>query len=106
MKRIIKKVAVVGSGIMGSGIACHFANIGLEVLLLDIARSRITGPHCDLPVVSTVQEAARKTIQQPEITRRSIEDQQSFAEAPLKPPKPNAALKRAFKRHAKLIAPE
>jgi 3-hydroxyacyl-CoA dehydrogenase len=37
MKRIIKKVAVVGSGIMGSGIACHFANIGVEVLLLDIA---------------------------------------------------------------------
>ncbi|MCF6132518.1 3-hydroxyacyl-CoA dehydrogenase/enoyl-CoA hydratase family protein [Flavobacterium wongokense] len=36
MKRTIKKVAVVGSGIMGSGIACHFANIGLEVLLLDI----------------------------------------------------------------------
>lgn len=36
MKRIIKKVAVIGSGIMGSGIACHFANIGLEVLLLDI----------------------------------------------------------------------
>ena len=36
MKRIIKKVAVIGSGIMGSGIACHFANIGIEVLLLDI----------------------------------------------------------------------
>lgn len=36
MKRTIKKVAVVGSGIMGSGIACHFANIGVEVLLLDI----------------------------------------------------------------------
>jgi 3-hydroxyacyl-CoA dehydrogenase len=36
MKRIIKKVAVVGSGIMGSGIACHLANIGLEVVLLDI----------------------------------------------------------------------
>ena len=36
MKRIIKKVAVIGSGIMGSGIACHFANIGVEVLLLDI----------------------------------------------------------------------
>ncbi|MBC3759374.1 3-hydroxyacyl-CoA dehydrogenase/enoyl-CoA hydratase family protein [Hyunsoonleella sp. SJ7] len=35
-KRIIKKVAVIGSGIMGSGIACHFANIGVEVLLLDI----------------------------------------------------------------------
>ena len=36
MKRVIKKVAVIGSGIMGSGIACHFANIGVEVLLLDI----------------------------------------------------------------------
>ncbi|HLV63541.1 3-hydroxyacyl-CoA dehydrogenase/enoyl-CoA hydratase family protein [Galbibacter sp.] len=36
MKRHIKKVAVIGSGIMGSGIACHFANIGVEVLLLDI----------------------------------------------------------------------
>jgi len=36
MKRRIKKVAIIGSGIMGSGIACHFANIGVEVLLLDI----------------------------------------------------------------------
>ena len=36
MKRRINKVAVIGSGIMGSGIACHFANIGAEVLLLDI----------------------------------------------------------------------
>jgi 3-hydroxyacyl-CoA dehydrogenase len=36
MKRNINKVAVIGSGIMGSGIACHFANIGVEVLLLDI----------------------------------------------------------------------
>lgn len=34
--RTIKKVAVLGSGVMGSRIACHFANIGLEVLLLDI----------------------------------------------------------------------
>ncbi len=42
MKRIIKKVAVVGSGIMGSGIACHFANIGVEVLLLDIAPTALT----------------------------------------------------------------
>ena len=36
MKRNIRKVAVLGSGIMGSRIACHFANIGVEVLLLDI----------------------------------------------------------------------
>ncbi len=36
MIRRINKVAVIGSGIMGSGIACHFANIGADVLLLDI----------------------------------------------------------------------
>jgi len=36
MKRRIKKVAVLGSGVMGSRIACHFANVGLKVLLLDI----------------------------------------------------------------------
>jgi 3-hydroxyacyl-CoA dehydrogenase len=36
MKRNIKKIAIIGSGIMGSGIACHFANIGVDVLLLDI----------------------------------------------------------------------
>jgi len=42
MKRNIKKVAVIGSGIMGSGIACHFANIGVEVLLLDVAPTELT----------------------------------------------------------------
>ena len=42
MKRTIKKVAVIGSGIMGSGIACHFANIGVEVLLLDVIPNSLT----------------------------------------------------------------
>jgi 3-hydroxyacyl-CoA dehydrogenase len=37
MKRTIKKVAVLGSGVMGSRIAAHFAGIGLPVLLLDMA---------------------------------------------------------------------
>src|SRR6478609_325887 len=37
MKRSIKKVAVLGSGVMGSRIACHFAGIGVQVLLLDIS---------------------------------------------------------------------
>ncbi len=32
----IKNATVIGSGVMGSGIACHLANIGLNVLLLDI----------------------------------------------------------------------
>lgn len=36
MNRSVRKVAVLGSGVMGSRIACHFANIGVEVLLLDI----------------------------------------------------------------------
>ncbi len=36
MNRSIEKVAVLGSGVMGSRIACHFANVGCEVLLLDI----------------------------------------------------------------------
>src|SRR5450755_2555654 len=35
MKRIIRKVAVLGSGVMGSRIACHFAGTGVQVLLLD-----------------------------------------------------------------------
>ncbi len=35
-KRSINKISIIGSGIMGSGIACHFANIGVKVLLLDI----------------------------------------------------------------------
>lgn len=57
MKRIIKKVAVLGSGVMGSRIACHFANIGVPVLLLDIAPQELTadeekkGLKLDAPAV-------------------------------------------------------
>ena len=36
MSRKIRKAAVLGSGVMGSGIAAHLANIGVEVLMLDI----------------------------------------------------------------------
>ena len=42
MNRSIKKVAILGSGIMGSRIACHFANIGVQVLLLDIAPKELS----------------------------------------------------------------
>ncbi|MBD3637090.1 MAG: 3-hydroxyacyl-CoA dehydrogenase/enoyl-CoA hydratase family protein [Crocinitomicaceae bacterium] len=42
MNRHIKKVAVLGSGIMGSGIACHLANIGVEVLLLDMVPKELS----------------------------------------------------------------
>ena len=42
MNRIIKKVAVLGSGVMGSRIACHFAGVGIQVLLLDMAPTALT----------------------------------------------------------------
>ena len=42
MKRSIRKVAVLGSGVMGSAIACHFANIGCQVLLLDVVPKELT----------------------------------------------------------------
>lgn len=42
MQRSIRKVAVLGSGVMGSAIACHFANVGCQVLLLDIAPKELT----------------------------------------------------------------
>ncbi len=57
MKRTIKKVAVLGSGVMGSRIACHFANIGVPVLLLDIAPKELAadeekkGLKLDAPAV-------------------------------------------------------
>jgi 3-hydroxyacyl-CoA dehydrogenase len=57
MKRTVRKTAVLGSGIMGSRIACHFANIGLEVLLLDIPpkelndREKAKGLSLDHPAV-------------------------------------------------------
>jgi 3-hydroxyacyl-CoA dehydrogenase len=40
--RKINKIAVLGSGVMGSRIACHFANIGVEVLLLDIVPKEVS----------------------------------------------------------------
>lgn len=42
MNKTIRKVAILGSGVMGSRIACHFANIGVEVLLLDIVPFELT----------------------------------------------------------------
>ena len=41
-KRTIKKVAVLGSGIMGARIALHFAGVGIPVLLLDMVPKEAT----------------------------------------------------------------
>ncbi|MCK5637521.1 MAG: 3-hydroxyacyl-CoA dehydrogenase family protein, partial [Flavobacteriaceae bacterium] len=63
-KRHIKKVAVIGSGIMGSGIACHFANIGLEVLLIDIVPREL----------NKIEEAKGLTLESPIVRNRIVND--------------------------------
>jgi 3-hydroxyacyl-CoA dehydrogenase len=64
MSRRIKKVAVLGSGVMGSGIACHFANIGLEVLMLDILPRGLDEAALTNPAVrnSVANDALKKAI--------------------------------------------
>jgi 3-hydroxyacyl-CoA dehydrogenase len=42
LNQLIKKAAVLGSGVMGSGIAAHLANIGIPTLLLDIVPRDLT----------------------------------------------------------------
>ncbi|WP_188206615.1 3-hydroxyacyl-CoA dehydrogenase/enoyl-CoA hydratase family protein [Alkalibacillus aidingensis] len=42
MNRKIKRAAVLGSGVMGSGIAAHLANLGIETLMLDIVPNNLT----------------------------------------------------------------
>ncbi|WP_102028556.1 3-hydroxyacyl-CoA dehydrogenase/enoyl-CoA hydratase family protein [Salirhabdus sp. Marseille-P4669] len=42
MKRQIKRAAVLGSGVMGAGIAAHLANVGIPTLMLDIVPRELT----------------------------------------------------------------
>src|SRR4051812_1978679 len=75
MKRTIKKVAVLGSGVMGSRIACHFAGIGVQVLLLDIVPKDIPA---DAPqaarnkIVNDALQAAIKSNPSPLYTKDAI----------------------------------
>ncbi len=69
MKRTIKKVAVLGSGVMGSRIACHFANIGLEVILLDMVPHQLTD----------AEKAKGKTLKDQEVRNRVVNDSLRFA---------------------------
>jgi 3-hydroxyacyl-CoA dehydrogenase len=64
MIRRINKVAVIGSGIMGSGIACHFANIGVEVLLLDIVPREL----------NDAEKAKGKKLEDPVVRNRMVND--------------------------------
>jgi 3-hydroxyacyl-CoA dehydrogenase len=69
MKRIIKKVAILGSGVMGSRIACHFANIGVEVLLLDIVPRELNDS----------EKAAGLSTQSPKVRNRIVNEALAFA---------------------------
>ncbi len=76
MKRTINKAAVLGSGIMGSRIACHLANVGVEVLLLDIV-PRELNPQ---------EEAKGLTLESPLVRNRMVTD--SFKAAVKSKPAP------------------
>ncbi|WP_434036365.1 3-hydroxyacyl-CoA dehydrogenase NAD-binding domain-containing protein [Formosa sp. 4Alg 33] len=67
--RRIKKVAVIGSGIMGSGIACHFANIGVDVLLLDIVPREL----------NATEKAKGLTLEDKAVRNRLVNDSLSAA---------------------------
>ena len=82
MVRRIKKVAVLGSGVMGSGIACHFANIGLEVLLIDIVPRELT----------KAEEAKGLTLEDKVVRNRIVNDSLNAA---LKS-KPSPIYKKSF----------
>ena len=57
-------------------------------------------------VVAAVQTAARNAIEQADVVRLSLADQECFAEALFSPPSQTDALKRAFVRRSKLLRPE
>ena len=57
-------------------------------------------------IITAVQEAALHAIEQAEMIRLSMADQESFAQALMSPPKATDALKRAFSRHSKLVSAE
>ena len=78
-KRTIKKVAVLGSGVMGSRIACHFAGIGLQVLLLDIPAPSVSpeGGGKEAPrnkIVNDALVAAIKSNPSPVFTKDVIKN--------------------------------
>lgn len=75
MTRSIKKVAVLGSGVMGSRIACHFAGIGVQVLLLDMVpkgAEESTKPAERNKLVNEALQTAIKSNPSPVFTRDVI----------------------------------
>lgn len=60
--RRINRVAVLGSGVMGSRIACHFANANVPVILLDIAPKDSVNTDSSLIRNKIVNEALQQTL--------------------------------------------
>ena len=82
------------------------ARLPREVHTLLKRAAEIQGRSLTDFVVSAAQEAARRTIEDTEILRLSIEDQRRIAQAILDPPEPTEALKRAFQRRRELFGPD
>ena len=75
MKRTIKKIAVLGSGVMGSRIACHFAGVGVQVLLLDIVPKDVAAdakPALKNKIVNDALAAAIKSNPSPVFTKDAV----------------------------------
>lgn len=80
------------------------ARLPIDVHALLKRAAEIEGRTLTDFVVAAASAAARKTIEDSELIRLSVADQQRFAEALIDPPKLAAALKRAIKRQKALIA--
>ncbi len=73
-KRNIKKVTVLGSGVMGSRIACHFAGVGLQVLLLDIPTPDSKDLKTKNKIVNDALAAAIKSSPSPVYTNNVVKN--------------------------------
>ena len=80
------------------------ARIAPDVLEVVRRAAEIEGRSVSDFVVQAAQDAARRTIEQTQIIRLSMEEQQRFAALLLAPPAPAPAMVRAAKAHKKLIA--
>src|SRR5690348_1147270 len=72
-RRNIKKVAVLGSGVMGSRIACLFAGVGVQVLLLDIAAPDSKDEKSKNKIVNDALAAAIKSSPSPLYTKDDLQ---------------------------------
>lgn len=82
------------------------ARISTDLHLMLKRAAELQGRTMNDFVVSAVQEAAQRAIEQAEVVRLSLADQECFAQALLAPPKPAPALERAFVRRSKLLRSE